>query len=1194
MPKSLLRIVALILVPCLMADPALAGISFQSQPVMTSSTQVVFQAEAMELQIRFQQHVINRFHRLFSETRGPIEAARNHLADKGAFARAAALAISLFLVAVPGFAKPHRFERSTHSAIAGQWTHDLPLGSDIEGIARDILEANGLPLSQLERVIRDILAVNPGITNRDVIGQGARILIPAKYLVPGVDTESTSTPMEVSVQTKPDTSSPSSWRRYWIHLFWTLPLLILIGLGLRKWHQRYLEWKLGSKRWRVRIKVEDLPKDLKDFDAYAASTKMARNFVRSVDPEDLADVLARASGLKDLTANDLTGDLEIGYFNQGSHKQVFTVAADLKNAPPITLLLASKMEHVPNDIAENEKSDLKKLDGHGVPIFGKDYVSDDGLEWYTEEFIEGPTAFDLRERGQLNTYLRKSIIKTLLGIGLALGGWVPRDLHLKNFVFRDPGAEAVMVDIGNRRLHALGAQAIPRHQVLLLSLMSVHYSATRGPPGYDDIFDGIIETLGEDAGRQFLRSVLATMDEMDPDALVKYLFKEGRQNFWSLGATKKNLQPLADFTSTLHQSLDTYLRLPRTPSTTPKPPEPPTRPGDVGQRYTNRGWGERSMRNPLDPFGDRSRPAYRHGPDAHRQVRRVDGPQEGDKFRQMPADSGHMSHEALVALVHQELPAEFYSILEIPNLPLAAHHEGPKHGDHLLALFHALESLKTNPAIPDRYRQLLANPHEKTFFTRFILLHDLGKTTVTPSTIVKEGRTVELYAGHEEESFRLAMEHPAIQQLVSTTPHPDALLAAIRLHGALYRVSREPMTADQFETFIRENNIPINQVDEIIPRLIAACLIDDYGAHQSDSGFERSLNFAKGYEEYRRLHPAVAPTVADTTPFDLEGLYAKLEENWRGIRAGQNLVAPENEAQLARMSRMFPDGRPIETDLWGVNLEDLPDSFVQFMETIAREWLGLLPAGTRSYEIKPSQYHISLALAQDLAKNPEEGQGILGDPANRLSPEEIQKILKETSDILQETPGPIRLRPRGVRIGPDGTLIFVFEDSSPVQSLRQALRAGFEKVTPKAWQRPKPMIHITLYRPLENIHVDEAMAKAIQSFGDRYLDVRSHAQDIEISRVHVSHETRWMHEAKDYDMAVDLKMPTEPSSTGGVKDGGLAVMVGVWVAGWLVAHVGWIGAGVVGVVLYKIWTSKTVLRWLSFPKSRRTRVAEAA
>jgi hypothetical protein len=224
------------------------------------------------------------------------------------------------------------------------------------------------------------------------------------------------------------------------------------------------------------------------------------------------------------------------------------------------------------------------------------------------------------------------------------------------------------------------------------------------------------------------------------------------------------------------------------------------------------------------------------------------------------ASTANYTMPDIVKMVHQYLPEEFHSILTILNLPQSVHQEGPKHGDHLLALFNGWKSLQNDASIPEQYRKLLSDPAENLFFTLFILIHDLGKVTVIPKTVVEEGHPFQLYAGHEQESFRLANEHPVIRQILSKSPHADALRTAIRLHGALYGISRDPVTAAQFETFVRENGIPENDMDDMIPRLIACCLIDVHGTLREDPWHQRPLNFSKGYEEYRRMHPAAAPT----------------------------------------------------------------------------------------------------------------------------------------------------------------------------------------------------------------------------------------------------------------------------------------------------------------------------------------------
>src|SRR4029077_4770083 len=125
--------------------------------------------------------------------------------------------------------------------------------------------------------------------------------------------------------------------------------------------------------------------------------------------------------------------------------------------------------------SRNEINDLKKVNGRGAPRFGKEFTSVDGRVWYLEEFIEGPTAEELRLRDELTIPIRRSIVRTLFAIGVALNGLIPRDAHLANFVIRKKTQDAVMVDIGDRRLYAFNARTNPRHQVLLAAITYARY-----------------------------------------------------------------------------------------------------------------------------------------------------------------------------------------------------------------------------------------------------------------------------------------------------------------------------------------------------------------------------------------------------------------------------------------------------------------------------------------------------------------------------------------------------------------------------------------------------------------------------------------------------------------------------------------------------------------------------------------------
>ncbi len=246
---------------------------------------------------------------------------------------------------------------------------------------------------------------------------------------------------------------------------------------------------------------------------------------------------------------------------------------------------------------------------------------------------------------------------------------------------------------------------------------------------------------------------------------------------------------------------------------------------------------------------------------------------------------------------------------------------------------------------------------------------------------------------------------------------------------------------------------------------------------------------------------------------NLEALYAKFAQRMRNIRAGEKLA--ENENEFERVRGMFPNGQAKEADIWGTTIDDFPKDLSDDLQRITEEWLALLP---QVAHFRTSHYHIGVTMIQDQDLS---NQG--GDDIHRLSAAEIDAASREIRAIVATTPGPIRLRPRGIRLGPDGSLIFVFDFSQEIHRLRQALRDGILKVTPKHWQRPKPMIHMTLVRLLENVLVDEPTAEAIRNFAEKYEDVRSVAGMIEVHGIHLSHEIRWMHEDTEFDTFLPFK-----------------------------------------------------------------------
>jgi hypothetical protein len=193
------------------------------------------------------------------------------------------------------------------------------------------------------------------------------------------------------------------------------------------------------------------------------------------------------------------------------------------------------------------------------------------------------------------------------------------------------------------------------------------------------------------------------------------------------------------------------------------------------------------------------------------------------------------------------VPLQFQDKFTIPNLPLHVHAEGPYFKDHLQLMFNHLTNADQLPDKYGKYKQILCDPNNRKFFQYFIIWHDMGKITTEVRTIIEEGNELSLYHEHEKTSYKLFIQN---LNIAGELTNREVLAEVIKLHGELYKISQEPITKEAFAKFISENNIDKNKIQEIIPLLIAADILDVLGTIRPDPWNDRPLYFAKGYEDY--------------------------------------------------------------------------------------------------------------------------------------------------------------------------------------------------------------------------------------------------------------------------------------------------------------------------------------------------------
>ncbi|MBZ0166667.1 MAG: NUDIX domain-containing protein, partial [Candidatus Omnitrophica bacterium] len=268
--------------------------------------------------------------------------------------------------------------------------------------------------------------------------------------------------------------------------------------------------------------------------------------------------------------------------------------------------------------------------------------------------------------------------------------------------------------------------------------------------------------------------------------------------------------------------------------------------------------------------------------------------------------------------------------------------------------------------------------------------------------------------------------------------------------------------------------------------------------------------------------------------------------------------------RVSAMAGMFPktssgERQAVATDIYGMAITDLPQTMRDYLrDVVVAEWLSIFDGAEQEIDhFIPARetYHVSVAVVQDVAASEDEAVGVLGRPGQKLTARQREKILAEIKQILNAK-GSIHLSPVGARVGADGTLIMVFEYDPVLYEIRdetiRAIHANAENYT----GRPKPLVHITLSRTLNNPTVTPMILSKLRRFEEKFAMISLADMGLtapaQINRINYSHELRWMHTevgaSEDIELASrDQASVSEPSADDGalLSDRERAIVEGV-------------------------------------------------
>jgi serine/threonine protein phosphatase PrpC len=240
------------------------------------------------------------------------------------------------------------------------------------------------------------------------------------------------------------------------------------------------------------------------------------DLIGTVSPVRMVGILQKTTGLNNL---ELTGNISVEYFSEGVHKYVFKVTVERvtpQGVEPLSFLLAMKKSKVNEGISVEELNDLQRLRGLGAPLFGGSYFAKrSGEMFFLEEFIEGPTAQELKDKGLLTNAHRKMIASTLSRIGDRLDGNAPSDSTLKNFIIRSGVGPAIMVDLGSTRSNFGPSTTAFERRGFLFGVLR-HLTDGNSREEARAVVDGLLEGLPEAKARVFVTALASEFRRLPP------------------------------------------------------------------------------------------------------------------------------------------------------------------------------------------------------------------------------------------------------------------------------------------------------------------------------------------------------------------------------------------------------------------------------------------------------------------------------------------------------------------------------------------------------------------------------------------------------------------------------------------------------------------------------------------------------
>jgi 2'-5' RNA ligase len=260
---------------------------------------------------------------------------------------------------------------------------------------------------------------------------------------------------------------------------------------------------------------------------------------------------------------------------------------------------------------------------------------------------------------------------------------------------------------------------------------------------------------------------------------------------------------------------------------------------------------------------------------------------------------------------------------------------------------------------------------------------------------------------------------------------------------------------------------------------------------------------------------------------DLLSKYQKMNEDFQD---SADIDFPDKQA-LEVMRKNFnridgefitEEGRILTAacDVWPLFIIPESTELKDFFYDKAQEILSLLKQENKKiYWASKDAYHISIALFQDLRPCDMNDEKLLN---TRLSAEQVKEIT-EMIKLIVNNYKKFKIKLYGLSLSLSGSLTAIFVDNGEYFELQKRIGDELNSISyiPERKYK-KDIIHITLARILEPINQD--MHKSLKNIIKNYYNLLDSNIAIEVNKIYLAHEIKWMHEVIDQKSIVEIKL----------------------------------------------------------------------